>query len=133
MGDFLKIDDVLSHLKIKGNEKAAEFGCGSADFSLTLAKRLPKGMVYALDVQEERLSALAHKLSHGDIKNVSAVLTDLEAPNGSGLKDNSLNMVLIPNLLFYAKEKSVIIAEAKRVLKNGGQMLLVDRLKKDIF
>ena len=61
------------------------------------------------------------------------VLCDLETTNGSTLPDNYLDVVLIPNMLFQAENKYVIIAEGQRILKSGGQLLIVDWLKAGPF
>jgi len=129
MPDFLNVNEVLHNLDLKDSMLAAEFGCGSADFSMALARKLKKGRVYALDIQEEKLSALQSKMNLEKLTNVSMVLSDLEELGGSTLHENYLDVVLIPNVLFQAENKHVMIEEAKRILKNGGQLLIVDWLK----
>ncbi len=133
MADFLKIDEVLPYLQLKEDMSAAEFGCGSASLAVLLAKMLNKGRVYALDIQEEKLSAVKGKLSQQKINNIITILCDLESENGSTLQENSLDVVLIPNLLFQAENKYAIIKEAKRVVKKDGQILIIDWLKKGPF
>lgn len=129
MPDFLKLDEVLKELNIKEDMVAAEFGCGSAHFTIAIANRLKKGRVYALDIQEEKLSAVKGKLALEKINNVFLILCDLEANKGSTLPDNAVDIVLIPNVLFQAEDKYAIVNEAKRILKSGGQLLIIDWLK----
>src|SRR3989344_7083284 len=100
MADFLKIEDVIAHLDLKDDMMAAEFGCGSAAFGVALARRLSRGRVYALDIQEQKLSALQGRLAQQRINNVFAILCDLEKKNGSTLHDSSMDIVLLPNILF---------------------------------
>jgi ubiquinone/menaquinone biosynthesis C-methylase UbiE len=133
MADFLNINDIVSRLDLKESMNAAEFGCGSADFAIALAKKIGKGKVYALDIQEEKLSALKSKLALQKINNVFAILCDLEEPEGSTLQSNYLDVVVIPNLLFQAENKNAILQEAKRILKSGGQLLVVDWLQESLF
>lgn len=129
MAEFSKLDELLSHLDLKESMMAAEFGCGAATFALHLAKKLSKGRVYALDIQEEKLSALKGKAKVGGINNIFPILCDLESPKGSTLHDGSLDIVLIPNVLFQSENKHAIIEEARRVLKTSGQLLVIDWLK----
>jgi len=131
--EFLKVDEVLSNLDIKEDMLVAEFGCGSAVFTIALAKKLSKGKVYALDIQEEKLSALKGKMSHENINNFDIILCDLEKPKGSSLHNNFLDIVLIPNILFQAENKYGIIEEGVRILKSGGQLLIIDWLKQGPF
>ncbi len=133
MADFLKVDEVLNYLTIKEDMTAAEFGCGSADFTIALAKRLRNGKVYALDIQEEKLSFLKSKIALEKLNNVFTILGDLEEAHGSTLENNSQDIVLIPNVLFQAENKYAIMEEATRVLKSGGQLLVADWLKKVPF
>ena len=128
MADFLKVSEVLNHLEIRKDMVAAEFGCGLAEFAILLAKKMPSGRVYALDIQEEKLSVLKSRLLAEKVQNVTSLLCDLEALRGSTLPDESLDIVLIPNILFQAENKYAIIEEATRVLKLNGQMLVIDWL-----
>jgi ubiquinone/menaquinone biosynthesis C-methylase UbiE len=45
---------------------------------------------------------------------------------GSSVQNNLLDLVLLTNLLFQVQDKNQIIAEAKRVLRPGGQLLVTD-------
>jgi ubiquinone/menaquinone biosynthesis C-methylase UbiE len=124
MVGFLNPNEVLNQLEIKEDMIAADFGSGSGGWAIPLAKRLKKGKVYAIDVQEEMLSALKGKAEIENIFNIELKKADLE--KGSEIKENILDLVLITNLLFQVKNKEGIIAEAKRVLKRGGEILIVD-------
>lgn len=133
MAEFLRVHEILQYLDLHESMSVAEFGCGSAVFALALAKKLKKGKVYALDIQEEKLSALKGKTSIEKLNNIVTILGDLELENGSTLQSDSLDAVLIPNVLFQAENKHGMLEEAKRILKKGGQLLVVDWLKKIAF
>jgi ubiquinone/menaquinone biosynthesis C-methylase UbiE len=126
----LSIENTLNELIVTGDMNAAEFGCGTADFAIKLAGRLNKGKVYALDILEEKLSALKGRLNREHITNITTILCDVETERGSTLPDQSLDLVLIPNILFQSENKIAIIKEAQRVLKPRGQLLVIDWLKK---
>lgn len=126
MEGFLSPEEILNNLEIREDMTAVEFGCGAGIFVLALAKRLTQGRVYGLDVQEEKLSALKNKALLEKLKNVVTVHCDLETQNGSTLHANSIDIVLIPNVLFQSEDKHAIIKEGKRILKQGGQLLIID-------
>lgn len=126
MESFFRPEQILNELNLRRDMTVAEFGCGSGFFSLALAKRLKQGRVYALDVQEEKLSALKNKALMENLTNLFTIHCNLETENGSTLHKNSLEAVLIPNVLFQSEDKHAIIKESKRVLKKGGQLLIVD-------
>jgi len=133
MADFLKVDEILNDLNLEEDMAGAEFGCGAGMFAIALARKLNKGRVYALDIQEEKLSALKGKITLEKITNVSLILCDLEDVKGSTLKNDSLDIILIPNVLFQSENKNVIIKEAERILKSGGQLLVIDWLRPNPF
>lgn len=105
---------------------AADFGCGSGGWAIPLAQKLKTGKVYAIDIQEEALSALRTKMEMAKINNIKLIKADLEQGLGSSIQSNLLDLVLLTNLLFQVKDKKAIIEEAKRVLRIGGKLLVVD-------
>ncbi|MGC9031362.1 MAG: class I SAM-dependent methyltransferase [Minisyncoccia bacterium] len=126
MADFCNPEKVLSELRLKENMIAADFGSGSGGWTIPLAQKLSNGRVYAIDVLEEELSALESKMKLLGINNIEKILSNLENPEGSTLPDMSCDVVLVTNLLFQVKDKEIIFKEAERVLKEGGQLLVVD-------
>lgn len=133
MPDFLNVGNILQELDLKEDMIGAEFGCGSAMFAIALAKKLPKGRVYALDILEQKLSALKGKLAIEKIHNVYGIRCNLEAENGSTLRAQYVDVVLIPNILFQSKNKHAIMQEASRVTKPKGEILIIDWLKTGSF
>lgn len=133
MEAFLNPEKVLDELDLREGMVAAEFGCGSGGFTIPLAKRLEGGRVYGLDLQEEALSALKGKLEMEGLPNVETRRCNIEAPEGSTLPANSLDLVLIPNVLFQVDDKEQVLKEAKRLLREGGKILIVDWLPKAPF
>ncbi len=133
MEDFLSPEAILNNLEINENMTAVEFGCGAGIFVIALAKRVKQGRVYGLDVQEEKLSVLKNKASIEKLTNIVAIHCDLETKNGSTLVGDSVDIVLIPNVLFQAENKYAIINEGKRILKQGGQLLIIDWQKSSLL
>ena len=131
MTEFINPEKILDQLDLKENITVCEFGCGSGMFSISLAKRLKQGKVYGLDILEEKLEALKTRVSLENLLNIEIVLSNIEEIGGSTLSDNSIDLVLIPNVLFQNENKKIIIEEAKRITKKGGEILIVD-WKKEI-
>jgi len=126
MVEFINPEKILDQLDLKEDTTVCEFGCGSGVFSIALAKRLKKGRVYALDILEEKLSALKNRAQIEGVSNIETILANVEKIGGSKLGDSSLDLVLIPNVLFQNEDKKVIIEEAKRITKLGGEILILD-------
>jgi ubiquinone/menaquinone biosynthesis C-methylase UbiE len=126
MESFLNPQTILNELKIEGQMIAADFGSGSGGWAIPLAKRLKFGKVYAIDILEEPLSALKSKAEIQRIYNIERINCDVE--KGVKLPDSCCDLVLLTNLLFQVEDKKKVLTEAKRVLKKGGEILVVDWL-----
>lgn len=121
---FLNPNEILQRLKLREEMNAADFGSGSGGWVLPLAKKLEGGKVYAIDILEEPLSALRAKAKLEKIFNVETILANVE--KRVDIFEESLDLVLITNLLFEADDKKKVLEEGKRLLKSGGRMLVVD-------
>jgi ubiquinone/menaquinone biosynthesis C-methylase UbiE len=130
MEGFLNPTEILKQLDLKKDMVAADFGSGSGGWAIPLAKILKEGKVYAIDILEEPLSALKNKSEIERINNIETICSDVEAKENLNLKDSCLDLVLITNLLFEAKNKKRVVIEAKRVVKNSGKILIIDWLPK---
>ncbi len=128
MEGFLNPQEVLNQLKLEGDMIAADFGSGSGGWAIPLAKRLKFGRVYAIDILEEPLFALKSKAEIEKVYNIETVRSNVEQKQGSKLVDSFCHLVLMTNLLFEAKDKKTIMAEAERVLRKKGKILVVDWL-----
>jgi len=126
MQSFINPDEVLDELDLKPNLTIADFGCGSGGFTIPLARRVPEGLVNGLDIQEQPLSALKSRLNLENIVNVKLIKCDLEGPHGSKLPAGSVDLVMIPNVLFQIDNKNAIISEAYRILKSAGRLVIID-------
>ena len=130
VNQFINPEEILDQVQLQSGMTGAEFGCGSGHWALALARRLNKGLVYAIDVQAETLSALRGQAERTMISNLKVLQRDLTSNEGSRLPNRSLDVILIPNLLSQTEEKEQVLKEAKRVLKPNGFLIIIDWLKK---
>ena len=128
-GGFLQPEKILEQLDVGDNIEAADLGCGHGYFSIPLAKIIPQGKVYALDVVKEALEAVKGKAEIEKIDNIKTIHCNLEDLEGSKLADQSVDLVLLANILFQSQKKLAILKEAKRILKKDGQLVLIEWIK----
>jgi len=121
---FLNPQQILKNIPLKEDMIACDFGSGSGGWAIPLAKELKAGMVYAIDILEEAVSALNGKVSSLQLFNIKTIVGDIES--GVKMKDDYFDLVLITNLLFQIDNKQFVLEEAKRVLKPDGMALIVD-------
>ncbi len=114
-------------LGIEHGMKVADFGAGSGAYVLAMAERLEKsGKVYAVDIQKDLLRRIHNEAQARGYTNVEIVWGDLETLQGSKIADDTLDVVLISNLLFQLEDKAIVIEEGKRILKPGGRLVIID-------
>ncbi|OGF63394.1 hypothetical protein A2926_03875 [Candidatus Giovannonibacteria bacterium RIFCSPLOWO2_01_FULL_44_40] len=124
---FLNPDGVIEAWDVRPGDKVADFGCGAGFFSVPLGSRVgSNGKIYALDIRPEALEATRAKVKLFHIFNIEPSRADLELPRGSGLRDGSVDKVLISNILFQAENKKAVADEAYRILKAGGSVMVVE-------
>jgi len=107
----------------------ADFGTGSGHYALATSQLVgDAGRVYAIDIQQALLKKVKNLTASERIHNIDTLWGDIEQPGGTKLEDGSVDAVIIANILFQAEERNNIIAEARRILKPKGKVLVVDWL-----
>jgi ArsR family transcriptional regulator len=98
-----------------------DLGCGTGQVSAALAPFVAR--VVAVDNSPAMLSAARERL--GDAPNVELRAGDLEAlPAEDGELDAALLVLVLP----YVEAPGEVVAEAARVVKPGGRVLVVDMM-----
>ncbi len=112
---------------IPGDWVVADLGCGTGNATELLAPHVKR--VLAIDQSETMLEAAHKRLGGvGGVTNVDFVKADLTA---LPLKDASVDAAVCVLVLHHAEEPVKLLAEARRVLKPNGVMLIVDMLEHD--
>jgi len=123
---FTNPEKNLEELGLADGMTVADLGAGAGNYSLTAAKLVGAGKVYAVDIQKGLLTKLKENATEKGISNIEILWVDLEKENGSGLKENSVDALIISNTLFLVEKKDIFITESKRILRPGGKVLVVD-------
>lgn len=105
----------------------ADLGAGSGFYTLEAAKALGStGKVYAVDAQKALLARLKNNAAKENLYNVDVIWGDIERLGGTNIRDNSIDLILVCNVLFQLEDKRGLVAEVKRILASGGRVLVVD-------
>lgn len=124
---FINPEAVIEKIELPSGSVVADFGCGSGYFSMPIAKKIgEQGVVYSLDILPQSLETVASQAKSVGLTNIVTKRVNLEKLGGSCLPDNSCDWVIMKDMLFQNKNKLVILAEGKRVLKDGGKILLIE-------
>jgi len=117
---------LVKELLLPETAHVADLGAGSGAFTLAAAKRALAGKVYAIEIQRGLLPLVLSKAIENNLKNIEVIVGDIEKYGGTQLRDSSIDAVILANTLFQAEHKELLASEARRILKLGGKLLLVD-------
>lgn len=129
---FLDPDAIIAQLNVSSGSVAIDFGCGPGYFSIPFAKSVgEEGHVYSLDILPQALETVIGKAKNSGVANITTKRVNLEKENGTKLEANSADWVILKDVLFQNQKKEIIIAEAHRVLKSGGRIIVVEWNQKE--
>lgn len=124
---FVNPEEIVKMAGIKEGDKVADFGCGPGYFSIPISKIVGEsGEVYAFDVLPSALEALESQAKLHGIDNISTQRANLEKYESSELESDSMDWVILKDILFQNKDKATILKEANRILKKGGKILVME-------
>ena len=124
---FADPEENVAQLGLEPGMTVADFGAGSGAYVLAIARAVgTDGMVYANDVQKDLLRRIHNEAASQRLQNVRVICADLEKPHASKIGDQVLDFVLVSNVLFQTEDKKSVLAEARRVLKKGGTLAVID-------
>ncbi len=124
---FLNPTKVLLAAKLHDGSRVADFGSGSGFFTRAAGRLVGgRGLVWAVDVHQEMLPRVKKLALEEGLTNVEVVHGNVEKLGGSHLPDENFDLVIIANVLFSTEHPEVVVKEAKRVLRKGGSVLVID-------
>jgi ubiquinone/menaquinone biosynthesis C-methylase UbiE len=127
IGKFLDPDKIIAQLDVNRGSTVVDFGCGPGYFSIPFAKIVgEEGHVYSLDILPQVLENVIGKAKNSGVSNIIIKRVNFEKENGSKLEANFADWIIMKDVLFQNQKKEVIIAEAYRILKPGGKIIVVE-------
>lgn len=125
---FLHPEQVLKQAGLISGKQVADLGCGGGYFLLAAARMVgEKGTVYGVDVLKTALSTIASKARMYNLQNIRLVWSDVEIYGGAKeIHDNTIDMVLLVQLLSQAQKRAEVFKEVGRIIKKGGTLVVVD-------
>ena len=111
-------------LRIVPHVDIADLGSGEGLISELLARRARK--VIAVDNSEKIINFGAEKARKSGLKNLEFRLGDLETPP---INPGSVDIAVLSQALHHAEEPARAIGSANKILRPGGQILILDLLE----
>lgn len=124
---FLAPSEIVKNLSIEEGMVIADVGAGSGSFVIPLAQFVGNtGHVYAVDVNKEVLVKVKKDATSAQLSNVDIIWGDAEKSGGTKLADNSVDFVIVSNILFQAEDKKGLVEEIRRILRLKGKVAVID-------
>lgn len=123
---FMDPANILQACNITERDVIADFGAGSGFVARAAAKLASLGQVFAIEINRDMVSRISREASELHLNNIHPLWGDVEIPNGSTLAAESVDLVILSNILFQLDDKAGCIKEVHRVLRPGGRALVMD-------
>lgn len=119
---------LIKNMNIKSTDTIADIGAGSGYHSFRMAKLAKKGLVYAVDIQEEMLMTIESAKISEKVANISTILGSEKIAN---LKENSIDKVLMVDVYHEFNFPVEMMASIKKSLKPNGKLFLIEYRMED--
>lgn len=120
---FFDAEQLLTILIPQNTEGiVVEFGSGYGTFTIPAA-RLFSAQIIGLDIENELINQVRENAHNQGIHNIELRCRDF-VENGTGLEDNSVNHVMLYNIL-HIEHPQGLLTEAFRILAPGGTLSVI--------
>ncbi|MFC1903740.1 class I SAM-dependent methyltransferase [Chloroflexota bacterium] len=114
---FIPRENVLTEAGIKPGFSILDYGCGPGSYTVVAAQLVGNsGKVYALDIHPLAVQRVQQTATKKKLSNIETILSDC----ATGLPGESMDVVLLYDILHDLSESDKVLAELHRVLKPGG-------------
>ncbi len=120
----LKIDDVVSKLRLMPGMVIADIGAGTGLFEGALAGAVsPGGTVFAVDVEQGLLDHISQRAKELKVSNVRVVLGKFTDP---ALPVRNVDVALINDVLHHIEDRQTYLKNLAGYVKPGGRIAVID-------
>ena len=108
-----------------------DFGCGIGSYAIPAAQIVGDGgIVYALDIHPLAVEKVERRARKENLANVETIQSDRD----TGLPDESVDAILLYDVLHSVPAKGDLLRELHRILKHDGFLSVVpDHMEEDVF
>lgn len=123
---------IFDKIGLKAGMRVADMGCGRTGHFVFPAARIvgDTGVVYAVDILKEVLESINSWIRSDSLENIHTVWSDIEALNKTPIPSKSLEVCFFMNVLHGLKNKNNALAEAARLIKDDGSIVVVEWQKR---
>ena len=121
----LKVNEVISCLKLKPGDVVADIGSGVGAFTLSFAKAVaPSGKALAVDIWPDLLNHIKEKARKESVSNLQTVLSEQDKPN---LPKNEVDVAFFHDVFHNTNDRQGYLSALAADLKPGGRIAIVEQ------
>jgi SAM-dependent methyltransferase len=117
-----KPDEVLDALHLQPTARVADLGAGTGYFSVRIARRVPDGKLFAIDVEPDMLRYLRERAQREHLGVLVPVLASAESAN----LPEPLDLVLVVDTYHHIDNRVAYFSKLRVSLRPNGQLAIVD-------
>ena len=118
-----KPDEVIKTLALKPDARVADIGAGTGYFSIRLARAVPGGIVYAVDLEPKMVSWLSNRAKELSLPHMRAVQGAASTPN----LPEPVDLVLLVNVFHHIGARVAYFKALVPSLKPGARIAIIDQ------
>jgi ubiquinone/menaquinone biosynthesis C-methylase UbiE len=122
-------DLAISKLPITKTSVVADIGAGSGFYTFRIAKHVPQGKVYAVEIQDGAINYLKNKAGQLDQKNVKVIKGGERSPN---LPAGAIDLAIMVDVYHELSYPHEMLQAIRRSLKPHGKLLLLEYRAEDL-
>jgi predicted methyltransferase len=117
-----KPHEVIQALALKPDAVVADIGAGTGYFAARLARMLPNGKVYAVDVEPDMVKYLAERAGKEKLVNLIA----LAGTADDALLPEKADVILLVDVYHHIDRRDRYFRRLRESLKPGGRLAVID-------
>ncbi len=118
-----RTDLLVAALPVEEDDAVADIGAGTGYFSFRVAERVPNGVVYAVDIQQEMLDEIERRKRERGVDNIETMLGRVDDP---GLGEQSADLIFIVDSYHEFSHPREMGEAMYKALKPGGHLIVVE-------
>ncbi len=119
----LKIEEVVSRLKLKPGDVVADIGAGTGVFSGPLAQAVaPTGTLLAVDIDQGLLDHIAQRARQEQVANIQPVLGEFDDPK----LPTRVDVAFFHDVLHHIEHRQAYLKKLATYLEPDGRVVVID-------
>jgi precorrin-6B methylase 2 len=121
-------DLAIAKLPVTDNSVVADIGAGTGYYTFKIYNLVPKGKVYAVEIQNDAVTYLKNKAGQLNAENVTIIKGKERSPE---LPENSIDLAMMVDVYHELNYPHEMLQAIKRSLKPNGKLLLLEYKAED--